>query len=330
MDFNITSGKVHTAVKTVIYGAEGIGKTTLAAQFPSPLFIDTEGSTKQLDVARLPAPSSWEMLLQELDFVRDKRPCATLVIDTVDWAEQLCIADLCAKNGKSGIEDFGYGKGWEFEKESFGKFLNKLTEVINAGINVTLTAHAALRKFEQPDEMGSYDRWEMKLGSKTTNKISPLIKEWADIVLFCNYKTVVVQTDKDGKKHKAQGNRRVMYTQHHPCWDAKNRYGLPEEIPMEYAQIAQIYAPVQPLETPPTPAPSTPAPDVQPGIPQSLADLMAASGITEQQIRAAVAMKGYFPEDMPISAYPEDFVSGVLVGAWKQIVDFINEQKYPF
>lgn len=330
MDFNISTGKVHTAVKTVIYGAEGIGKTTLAAQFPSPLFIDTEGSTKQLDVARLPAPSSWEMLLQELDFVRDKRPCATLVIDTVDWAEQLCIADLCAKSGKSGIEDFGYGKGWEFEKESFGKFLNKLTEVINAGINVTLTAHAALRKFEQPDEMGSYDRWEMKLGSKTTNKISPLIKEWADIVLFCNYKTVVVQTDKDGKKHKAQGNRRVMYTQHHPCWDAKNRYGLPEEIPMEYAQISQIYAPVQPLETPPAPAPSTSATDVQPGIPQSLADLMNASGITEQQIRAAVAMKGYFPEDMPISAYPEDFVSGVLVGAWKQIVDFINEQKYPF
>lgn len=329
MDFNISTGKVHTAVKTVIYGAEGIGKTTLAAQFPSPLFIDTEGSTKQLDVARLPAPSSWEMLLQELDFVISKRPCATLVIDTVDWAEQLCIADLCAKNGKSGIEDFGYGKGWEFEKESFGKFLNKLTEVINAGINVTLTAHAALRKFEQPDEMGSYDRWEMKLGSKTTNKISPLIKEWADIVLFCNYKTVVVQTDKDGKKHKAQGNRRVMYTQHHPCWDAKNRYGLPEEIPMEYAQIAQIYAPVQPLETPPAPAPSTSAP-VQPGIPQSLADLMSASGITEQQIRAAVATKGYFPEDMPISAYPEDFVSGVLVGAWKQIVDFINEQKYPF
>lgn len=329
MDFNISTGKVHTAVKTVIYGAEGIGKTTLAAQFPSPLFIDTEGSTKQLDVARLPAPSSWEMLLQELDFVISKRPCGTLVIDTVDWAEQLCIADLCAKNGKSGIEDFGYGKGWEFEKESFGKFLNKLTEVINAGINVTLTAHAALRKFEQPDEMGSYDRWEMKLGSKTTNKISPLIKEWADIVLFCNYKTVVVQTDKDGKKHKAQGNRRVMYTQHHPCWDAKNRYGLPEEIPMEYAQIAQIYAPVQPLETPPAPAPSASTP-VQPGIPQSLADLMSASGITEQQIRAAVATKGYFPEDMPISAYPEDFVSGVLVGAWKQIVDFINEQKYPF
>ncbi len=332
MDFNITSGKVRTAVKTVIYGAEGIGKSTLAAQFPQPLFIDTEGSTKQLDVARLPAPSSWEMLMQELDFVINKRPCATLVIDTVDWAEQLCLADLCAKYGKTGIEEFGYGKGWEYEKESFGKFLNKLTEVINAGINVTLTAHAALRKFEQPDEMGSYDRWEMKLGSKTTNKISPLIKEWADIVLFANYKTISVAVDKDGKKHKAQGGKRVMYTQHHPCWDAKNRYGLPEEIPMEYAQIAHIYAPVQPAPAPVSALVQTseitpePASD---GIPKALADLMAADGITEAQIRRAIAMKGYFPEEMPISAYPADFVEGVLIGAWGQIVDFIKAD-YPF
>lgn len=343
MDFNITSGKVHTAVKTVIYGAEGIGKTTLAAQFPNPLFIDTEGSTKQLDVARLPAPTSWEMLMQELDFVIGRRPCATLVIDTVDWAEQLCIADLCARNNKNGIEDFGYGKGWEYEKESIGKFLNKLTEVINAGINVTLTAHAALRKFEQPDEMGSYDRWEMKLGSKTTNKISPLIKEWADIVLFCNYKTLVVQTDKEGKKHKAQGNRRVMYTQHHPCWDAKNRYGLPEEIPMEYAQIAHIFsnsecgirdsefmcpASQDGISMPvngTAPAPDNPAPNV----PQNLADLMRASGITEQQIRAAVAKKGYFPESMRIADYPPEFVDGVLVGAWEQIKAFIDAE-YPF
>lgn len=332
MDFNITSGKVRTAVKTVIYGAEGIGKSTLAAQFPQPLFIDTEGSTKQLDVARLPAPSSWEMLMQELDFVINKRPCATLVIDTVDWAEQLCLADLCAKYGKTGIEEFGYGKGWEYEKESFGKFLNKLTEVINAGINVTLTAHAALRKFEQPDEMGSYDRWEMKLGNKTTNKISPLIKEWADIVLFANYKTISVAVDKDGKKHKAQGGKRVMYTQHHPCWDAKNRYGLPEEIPMEYAQIAHIYAPVQPAPAPVSVPVQTSEPAPEPasdGIPQALSDLMAASGITEAQIRRAIAMKGYFPEEMPISAYPADFVEGVLIGAWGQIVDFIKAD-YPF
>lgn len=329
MDFTITTGKVETAKKVVIYGPEGIGKSTLAARFPQPLFIDTEGSTKELDVARLPAPTSWEMLLSEIDFVRDKRPCSTLVIDTVDWAEQLCLADLCAKNQKSGIEDFGYGKGWEYEKESFGKFLNKLSEVISAGINVTLTAHAALRKFEQPDEMGSYDRWELKLGSKTTNKISPLIKEWADVVLFCNYKTLVVQTDKEGKKHKAQGNRRVMYTQHHSCWDAKNRYGLPDEIPMDYAQIAHIFGSPAPAVPVQQPAAAMPEPIKENGIPKALADLMKASGITEEQICKACAMKGYFPENMPISDYPEDFVNGVLIGAWEQIVDFIKSD-YPF
>lgn len=329
MDFTITTGKVETAKKVVIYGPEGIGKSTLAARFPQPLFIDTEGSTKELDVARLPAPTSWEMLLSEIDFVRDKRPCSTLVIDTVDWAEQLCLADLCAKNQKSGIEDFGYGKGWEYEKESFGKFLNKLSEVISAGINVTLTAHAALRKFEQPDEMGSYDRWELKLGSKTTNKISPLIKEWADVVLFCNYKTLVVQTDKEGKKHKAQGNRRVMYTQHHSCWDAKNRYGLPDEIPMDYAQIAHIFGSPAPAVPVQQPAPAMPEPIEENGIPKALDDLMKASGITEEQICKACAMKGYFPENMPISDYPEDFVNGVLIGAWEQIVDFIKSD-YPF
>lgn len=60
------------------------------------------------------------------------------------------------------------------------------------------------------------------------------------MVLFANYKTISVAVDKDGKKHKAQGGRRIMYTSHHPCWDAKNRYGLPEEIPMEYGQIKHI------------------------------------------------------------------------------------------
>lgn len=346
MDFNISTGKIEGAVKTVIYGVEGIGKSTLAAKFPNPLYIDTEGSTKRLDVARLPAPSSWEMLLQELDFVRDKRPCSTLIIDTVDWAEQLCIADLCAKNNKTGIEDFGYGKGWEYEKESFGKLLNKLTEVILAGIHVVLVAHAVLRKFEQPDEMGSYDRWELKLGNKTTNKIAPLIKEWADMVLFCNYKTLVVATDKDGKKHKATGNKRVMYTTYHPCWDAKNRFDLADEIPMDYSQIAHIFGVLAATAQQNSPTPTTspiftpePAPTPEPlpetltetgVIPTALADLMRASGITENQIRAAVAKKGYFPEDMSIADYPPEFVEGVLVGAWDQIKAFIIDNAYPF
>lgn len=349
---NITRGKIQSAKKVVIYGPEGIGKSTFAAHFPDPLFIDTEGSTKELDVARMDKPTSWAMLTSQIDYVMHNRPCKTLIIDTVDWAEQLCIKSVCDSHDKKGIEDFGYGNGYVYEKEEFGRFLNSLEEVITAGINVVLTAHAILRKFEQPDELGSYDRWELKLGKKTTNLIAPLVKEWADMVLFANYKTLSVAVDKEGKKHKAQGGRRIMYTSHHPCWDAKNRYGLPEEIPMDYEQIRHIIEGVntnvvQPhIDTAQTPVvsettvPATPeenkatsSTNENDGIPKALSDLMEASGINEMQVRYAVADKGYFPVDMPIKDYPEDFVNGVLIGAWPQVKEMINNtvyESYPF
>lgn len=88
--------------------------------------------------------------------------------------------------------------------------------------------------------MGSYDRWELKLGKKTSSQTAPLVKEWADMVLFANYKTWSVAVDEKGTKRKAQGGARVMHTTHHPCWDAKNRYGLPDEMPFEYDGIRNV------------------------------------------------------------------------------------------
>ena len=238
----ITRGKIPSAKKTVIYGPEGIGKSSIAAKFPEPVFIDTEGSTKDMDVARLPRPTSWQMLLDELNYVKEKNLsiCKTLNIDTVDWAELLCVEFICTKHGKSGIEDFGYGNGYVYVKEEFGRFLNKLEDIVEKGVNVVLTAHSQMRKFEQPDEMGAYDRYELKLGKKTSSQTAPLVKEWADMLLFCNYKTYSVAVDDKGKKHKAQGGKRVMYTSHHPCWDAKNRYGLPDECEFDYSVLAPI------------------------------------------------------------------------------------------
>ena len=224
----IITGKQAGALKTVIYGPEGIGKSTLAARFPKPLFIDTEGSTRHMDVARMEKPSSWTMLLEQVRYIRNTPGvCETLAIDTADWAEQLCIRSICASKEIGGIEDMGYGKGYVYLAEEFGKLLNLLEEVVERGCHVVLTAHAMMRKFEQPDEMGAYDRWELKLQKKTAS----LVKEWSDLLLFANYKTIAVATDEKGKKFKAQGGRRVLYTAHHPCWDAKNRLDLPRSCP---------------------------------------------------------------------------------------------------
>ena len=99
----ISTGKKPRAQKVVLYGPEGIGKTSLAARFPDPLFIDTEGGTACYDVKRAePAPTSWAMLMAYVDeAARGTAPCSTLVIDTADWAERLCIAKVLADKGDS-------------------------------------------------------------------------------------------------------------------------------------------------------------------------------------------------------------------------------------
>ena len=240
----ITKGRIATAIKTVIYGPEGIGKTTFASQFPDPVFIDTEGSTVHMDVKRLPRPDLWVELLNEVEYVRQNPGCCkTLVLDTADWAETLCSEYVCVRDQKPGIEDYGYGKGYRFLFEEFGRLLNALEQVREKGVNIVICCHAAMRKFEQPDELGAYDRWSLKLTDTPKASIAGAVKEWADMVIFANYKTIVVNVDGKGAakgKNKAQGGKRVMYTTHHSCWDAKNRFGLPEEADFSYEVVRGV------------------------------------------------------------------------------------------
>lgn len=350
---NITTGKIAKAQKVVLYGPEGIGKSSLAAQFPNPVFIDTEGSTSNMDVARLDRPTSWTFLLQQIDFIKQQMPCKTLVIDTIDWAERMAIEHICQINQKKSIEDFGYGSGYIKLEEELGRFLNLLQDVVDQGINIVLSAHAQIRKFEQPDELGAYDRYELKLGKKTSARTSSLVKEWADMVLFINYKTYSIATDDKSKKHKGQGGVRTVFATHHPTWDAKNRHGLPDEFPLDYSHIAHIFNQVvpqqqtqmqQPVQSPTvqqtqpsvdqpsasqTPSniqgTANPTVDLNPMIPQALRDLMLPNNVSEEEIQAVVSQKGYYPLDTPIANYDPSFINGVLVGAWQQVFGMIQE-----
>lgn len=241
---DIIKGRITTAIKTVIYGPEGIGKSTFAAQFPDPLFIDTEGSTAHMDVKRLPKPDLWVELLNEVEYVRQNPGCCkTLVLDTADWAETLCSEYVCNRDQKTGIEDYGYGKGYRYNFEEFGRLLNALELVRGQGVNVVVCCHATIRKFEQPDELGAYDRWGLKLTDAPKASIAGMVKEWADMVIFANYKTIVVNVDGKGAtkgKNKVQGGKRVMYMTHNACWDAKNRFGLPDEADFGYDVIRGV------------------------------------------------------------------------------------------
>ena len=236
MALNIKSGKQPRAQKVVIYGSEGIGKTTLAAQFPDPLFLDLEDGSAQLDVNRINDITTWtELSAAVAEIIKTDGICKTLVIDTADKAELLASKYICQANNKNGIEEFGYGKGYQYLAEQMAALISYLDLLIKKGINVVVICHGAMRKFEQPDEMGAYDRWELKLNKK----VAPLFKEWADMLLFINYKTNV--TLLDGGKAKASGGRRVVYTTHSPCWDAKNRHGLPDEFDLSYEPLKPIF-----------------------------------------------------------------------------------------
>lgn len=321
----ITSGRIARAHKVVIYGAEGVGKTLFASKFPDPVFIDTEGSTKHYDVKRLPEPYTWDIVASNIKYVIDNPTCCkTLVIDTMDWAEKLCIQHVLLKAQKNSIEDFGYGKGYTYVYEEVEKFLKALDEVIRKGINVVLCAHAQMRKFEQPHESGSYDRWEMKL----SKQVSPIVKEWADMVLFANFETLIVR-DNNGKA-RAQGNKRIMFTTHHSCWDAKNRVGLNDKLDFDFKEIEHIFA--NTATEKPTAAENTTdeADDVpftfeeehketEAGYMDKLRELMEKNKVTDFEITKVVSGKGYFPEDVKIEDYPKEFIEGVLIGAWEQV-----------
>lgn len=350
----ITSGRTGGALKVVLYGPEGIGKSTLASRFLRPLFIDTEGSTRHMDVDRTQRPASWAQLLDQVSCVwEDPSLCGTLVIDTADWAEQLCIASFCASKKLSGIEEMGYGKGYVYIAEDFGRLLNTLSEIADRGVNVVLTAHAQMRKFEQPDEMGSYDRWELKLQKKTAS----LVKEWADLLLFANYKTMSVAVDKEGKKFKAQGGRRVLYTTHHPCWDAKNRLSMPEELPMDFDALAPYLRLTTPQSVPEPVSESKPAPQPDPApvqdaapaekkdapvpqdspagsVPAVLAPLLESAEVTEEEVREVIAKRqGSFPLGTTWKVMEDcGFVQGWVLPYWDRIVTMIRENpdRLPF
>lgn len=347
----LTSGRILTAIKIVLYGSEGIGKSTFASQFPRAVFIDTEGSTSHMDVLRTPKPTSWSLLLGQVDyFLQHTSELGTLVIDTADWAERLCAQHIIDAAKVSSLESFGYGKGYVMLAEEFGKLLNKLQDLVDRGINVVLTAHAYMRKFELPEEQGAYDRWELKLGKKT----APLVKEWCDLLLFANYKTIVVNVDGQGAtkgKNKANGGRRVMYATHHTCWDAKNRFGLADELPFDYTEIAtiippdratvpvpkiprreprsasmtpeEIAAPDVAEQVTPPPATAEPRPITPRELPKALTDLMAQDKVVEAEIRLVCSQRKYFPADMPVADYPAEFVKGNLVGAWPKVLKLI-------
>lgn len=353
----VSSGIKSRNVKTALYGVEGVGKTSFASKFPKPLILDLDRGSNLIDVNRITSIDTWENLLEVVRSFRDMKdnPFLTLVIDTVDIAAALCERYLIRKkfpnNPDASLEDFGYGKGYKMLAEQFSILLVNLESVVDAGYNVVLIAHAKMRVITRPEDNTSYDHWELKLPGNSTNQLSPLIKEFADLLLFADFKTRVVVVD--GKK-KARDAGRVMYTTHTPFADAKNRFGLDDILPFTYESIASIIPDkriklIDPTadafidvdakikadkekqekqekkKTTKNTTNKRQTKKVESETMKELKKLMKADDIEDFRLMDALAIAGAYPKGTKLEDLPDEFVKTQLIDKWEGFKKFVTE-----
>lgn len=231
-----------------LYGPSGIGKTTLAAQFPGVLVLPAEDGAEQIEVPRLPMPKTWGEALALLDAVAaEPGEYRALAVDSVTALERICFTHVAALHGKPTIAAIAYGEGFAFASAEWAKMLDKLDAIRAKGVAIILIGHQAVVSYVDP-RSAPYDRFAPRLHKS----ILPMTIEWVDCLLCGSYK---VFTDKEvsgfnkERTRAVGGGERIMYARELPTAVAKNRYGLPDEIAWGwvdvFAGISATFAPAK-------------------------------------------------------------------------------------
>lgn len=227
-------------LRVLLYGTEGIGKTTWASHAPKPLFLGSEDGYGDLDAARLPAPHTWSEVREAFAMVmRDPHDFETLVIDTIDHLERLLWAHVCEDNGVDSIEKIPYGKGYIQALETFQAFAVGLDKLrAKRGMHVILLGHADTVNVKNP-EGADYSKYALKMHAKS----SAFWREWVDVLLFAQRDIVVKTTERGDRamtaRGKATGGQRVVCSDGTPAYDAKSRFKIPAEMPMDFGAFAK-------------------------------------------------------------------------------------------
>ncbi len=200
----VTRGIVQAPYRLVVHGTDGVGKSTFAADAPSPIFLGAEDGTGHLDVARFPAPECWQDIWQ----------------------------NVCDAAGVDHLEEVGggYGKGPAAALDLWRLFLSSLERLQAAkGMHVILIAHTQIKPFKNP-EGDDYERYILKLHPGAAG----LCREWVKGVYFANYETFAVKDKKSKRVKGVSTGARLLYSQRTAAYDAKDRYGLPESLPLSW------------------------------------------------------------------------------------------------
>ncbi len=240
MTLTITSGKQPNPPRIFLYGTSGVGKTTLAASIPGAVFIPVEEGSDSLDCARLSQPTSYSHVIEHLkQLCQEPHDFTTLVIDSVTALEQLIWKHVVAveNNPKiTSIESFGYGKGLVHASEYWRSLLEALTYLrANRHMAIVCIGHVEVKTVNAPD-LEPFDRYQPRL-HKTA---AAMLTEWSDALLFANYKTFIITDETKGGNERARGTgmgERIIHCTERPSHLAKNRYGMPDTLPMQWSAI---------------------------------------------------------------------------------------------
>ena len=214
----IKKGIIPEPQKVVIYGPQGVGKSSLAALFPAPLFLDTERGSRRLPVDRIDIDSidAFAAVVKAIPTGDEFRSYRTIVIDTLDWLEGQ-VKEIVVR--EYSVKDRAYNREGSFVGDKMLPILNSLTPVIDAGKNVVLLAHSTTVKVDLPDQPSAFDRYELDMDKKY---VAPLVKHWADHLLFLKNKVAVREVD-DGKNKGVGKGERILCTSTTAAYDAKIR-----------------------------------------------------------------------------------------------------------
>lgn len=228
--------------RVLLYGTDGIGKSTWAAQAPGAIALQTEDGLADIGIDRSPVLrdlgsfNGWvsDLLNQEHDY-------RTVIVDSLDWLERLIHDQVATEAGKSHIEDIGYGKGYLQALKHWDFILRALDHLrVHRGMAVILLAHARITKFASPDS-DSYDRY----GPDLHKAASPMLQEWADEVLFATYRVDVIKQDEGFNRERTRAvgvGERIVHTTEGPTHLAKRRIKMPDVLPLDFNEYAKHVA----------------------------------------------------------------------------------------
>jgi hypothetical protein len=224
--------------RLLIYGVAGVGKTKLAADAPNPVFLQTEDGLGNIEAATFGLLRSFDAVLEALgSLYSEAHDFQTVVVDSLDWLEPLIWQHTAALHNQPDIETFGYGKGYLAALDTWRSFLDGVNALRDErGMAVIFLAHAEIRRFDSP-ETEPYDRYQPKLHARA----SALVQEHVDAVLFANYRISTLKSDVGFNKKVVRGvsgGDRVLHTAERPAFLAKNRFGLPETLPLSWPELA--------------------------------------------------------------------------------------------